>query len=161
MKICRVPLRPRPAHVRDGATLVETAVCFPVFLMFLFAVIEFGHAFMCTATLTAAAKDGARFGSLDGVTSQQVIDRVKARINGAFKSSKATVVVKDAATYENSSTNPADVNVANLSNFELNDADSRHLFIVRVTVPYDQVAIMPPFWAKGLTLRGDSVMRHE
>jgi Flp pilus assembly protein TadG len=159
MKICRVHMRPR--HVREGAALVETAVVFPVFLMFLFAVIEFGHAFMCTATLTAAAKDGARFGSLDGVTSQQVIDRVKARVNGAFKSSKATVIVKDAGTYESTGTNPATVVVANLPNIELNDADSRHLFIVRITVPYDQVAIMPPFWAKGLTLHGDSVMRHE
>jgi len=159
MKTSRVHMRPR--DVRDGATIVETAIVFPVFLMFLFAIIEFGHAFMCTATLTAAAKDGARYGSVDGVTSQQVIDRVKARINGAFKSSKATVIVKDAATYESSSTNPANVNVTNLPNIELNDADTRHLFIVRVTVPYDQVAIMPPFWAKGLTLRGDSVMRHE
>jgi Flp pilus assembly protein TadG len=159
MRVCRVPLR--PGDRRSGATLVETAVCFPVFLTFLFAVIEFGHAFMCTATLTAAAKDGARFGSVDGITSQQVIDRVKARINGAFKSSHATVIVKDAVTYESSSTNPANVNVTNLPDLELNTTDSRHLFIVRVTVPYDQVAIMPPFWAKGLTLRGDSVMRHE
>jgi Flp pilus assembly protein TadG len=146
---------------RGGATVVETAIVFPVFLMFLFAIIEFGHAFMCTATLTAAAKDGARFGSVDGVTSQQVIDRVKNRINAAFKSSKATVMVKDAATYENASTNPATVTVANLPNIELNTTESRRLFIVRVSVPYDQVAIMPPFWAKGLTLRGDSVMRHE
>ena len=160
MKTCRVHMRPA-RHVRNGATIVETAIVFPVFLMFLFAMIEFGHAFMCTATLTAAAKDGARYGSVDGVTSQQVIDRVKARINGAFKSSKATVIVKDAATYESTGTNPANVNVTNLPNIELNTTDTRHLFIVRVTVPYDQMAIMPPFWAKGLTLRGDSVMRHE
>jgi hypothetical protein len=116
---------------------------------------------MCNATLTAAAKDGARYGSLDGVTTQQVIDRMKARVNGAFKSSKATVIVKDASTYESAATNPANVNVANLPNIELNSAESRQLFIVRITVPYDQVAIMPPFWARGLTLRGDSVMRHE
>jgi Flp pilus assembly protein TadG len=159
MNLRRVNLQRRDR--RSGATLVETAVVFPVFLTFLFAVIEFGHAFMCNATLTAAAKDGARYGSVDGVTSAQVITRVKARINGAFKSSKATVIVKDAATYESTSTNPATVTVANLPNIELNTTDSRHLFIVRVTVPYDQVAIMPPFWAKGLTLRGDSVMRHE
>lgn len=141
--------------------MVETAVVFPVFLTFLFAVIEFGHAFMCTATLTAAAKDGARYGSVDGITSQQVIDRVKARVNGAFKSSKATVIVKDCVTYESASTNPSTVNVSSLPNIELNTTDTRHLYIVRVTVPYDQIAIMPPFWAKGLTLHGDSVMRHE
>lgn len=159
MRICRVS--PRRRVDRNGATIVETAIVFPVFLTFLFAVIEFGHAFMCNATLTAAAKDGARFGSVDGVTSQQVIDRVKARINGAFKSSQATVVIKDASTYETASTNPATVVVSGLPNIELNTTDSRHLFIVRVTVPYNQIAIMPPFWAKNLTLRGDSVMRHE
>jgi len=159
MRTRRVTIDRREQH--RGATLVETAIVFPVFLTFLFAVIEFGHAFMCNATLTAAAKDAARFGSVDGVTSQQVITRVKARINGAFKSSKATVVVKDAATYELATTNPSTVNVSTLPNIEMSTTDSRHLFIVRVTVPYDQVAIMPPFWARGLTLRGDSVMRHE
>ncbi|QDT52838.1 TadE-like protein [Caulifigura coniformis] len=159
MKARRVPIERRDDH--RGATIVETAIVLPVFLTFLFGVIEFGHAFMCNATLTAAAKDAARYGSVDGVTSQQVIDRVKARINGAFKSSKATVLLKDAATYELTTTNPSTVNVSNLPNIELSTTDSRHLFIVRVTVPYDQIAIMPPFWARGLTLHGDSVMRHE
>ena len=159
MKLCRVLHCRR--NDRSGATIVETAVVLPVFLTFLFAVIEFGHVFMCTATLTAAAKDGSRYGSVDGVTTQQVIDRVKARISGAFKASNATVVVKDAATYETTATNPATVNVATLPQIELNTTDTRHLYIVRVTVPYNQVAIMPPFWAKNLTLRGDSVMRHE
>ncbi len=154
-------IRQRRGEDRSGATIVETAIVFPVFLMFLFAIIEFGHAFMCTATLTAAAKDGARYGSVDGVTTQQVVDRVRSRINGAFKSSLATVIVKDASTFENASTNPANVTIANLPNIELITAESRRLFIVRVSVPYNQVAIMPPFWAKNLTLRGDSVMRHE
>ncbi len=90
-----------------------------------------------------------------------MIDRVKARVNGAFKSSKATVLVKDANTFESASTNPATVNITTLPNIELNTADSRRLFIVRVSVPYNDVAIMPPFWAKNLTLHGESVMRHE
>jgi len=146
---------------RDGTTIVETAVILPVFLIFLMALIEFGHVFMCNATLTAAAKDAARYGAIEGITTAQVIARAKQRVNGAFKSSKATVYVKDAESFEDSDTNAASVAVSSLPDIELNDAEDRHLFIVRVHVPYNDVAIMPPWWAKNLTLHGESVMRHE
>lgn len=149
------------ADRRDGTTIVETAVILPVFLIFLMALIEFGHAFMCNATLTAAAKDAARYGAIEGITTAQVVARAKARVNGAFKSSKATIYVKDAASFEDSTTTTASVAVSSLPDIELNSAEDRHLFIVRVQVPYNDVAIMPPWWAKNLTLHGESVMRHE
>jgi Flp pilus assembly protein TadG len=146
---------------REGATIVETAVIMPVFLLFMFALIEFGHAFMCRATLTAAAKDAARYGAIPGVTTSQVVDRVKARINGAFRSVNATIYVKDASSFESAATSAGTVNVSSLPNIELDNADERQLYIVRVQVPYNNVAVMPPLWAKNLVLHGESVMRHE
>jgi hypothetical protein len=32
---------------------------------------------------------------------------------------------------------------------------------VQVTVPYNQVALLPPFWVKNATVTGQSVLRHE
>jgi Flp pilus assembly protein TadG len=146
---------------RKGTTIVEMAVILPVFLTFMFALIEFGHAFMCMATLTAAAKDAARYGAIEGITTTQVVTRAKSRVNGAFKSVNATVYVKDASSFESSSATPGTVNVSTLPNIELSTTTDRHLFIVRVEVPYNNVAVMPPLWAKNLTLHGESVMRHE
>lgn len=149
------------AKRREGATVVEMAVVLPVFLTFMFALIEFGHAFMCKATITGAAKDAARYGAIEGVTTAQVVDRARQRISGAFKSAKATVYVKNAGVFESSATNPATVNVTTLPNIELNGTQDRQLFIVRIDVPYNSIAVMPPLWAKNLTLHGESVMRHE
>jgi Flp pilus assembly protein TadG len=146
---------------RGGATVVEMAVVLPVFLTFMFALIEFGHAFMCNATLTAAAKDAARYGAIDKITTAQTIARAQARINGAFKSAKATFYIKDASSFESASTNTATVSVSSLPNIELSSAAERQLFIVRIEVPYNNVAVMAPFWAKNVTLHGESVMRHE
>jgi Flp pilus assembly protein TadG len=146
---------------RNGATVVEIAVVLPVFLTFMFALIEFGHAFMCSAAITAAAKDAARYGAIEGVTTAQVVARAKQRVSGAFQSAHATVYVKNAATFESAATDTANVIVKDLPDIELNGAEDRQLFIVRVEVPYNNVAVMPPLWAKSLTLHGESVMRHE
>ncbi|MBX3443122.1 MAG: pilus assembly protein [Planctomyces sp.] len=150
-----------PRADRSGATTVELAIVLPVFLIFLFALFEFGHAFMCKATLTAAAKDAARYGAVDKITTAQVIDRAKQRVSGAFKSAQATVYVKNAAVFELAATNPATVVIKDLPNISLETAEERQLFIVRVEVPYNNIAIMPPLWAKNLTLHAESVMRHE
>jgi hypothetical protein len=48
-----------------------------------------------------------------------------------------------------------------LPNIELSTAPARRLFVVRITVPYNSVAILAPKWVKNMTLSGQAVMRHE
>lgn len=58
-----------------GQSLVETAVVFPVLLLLLAAVVDFGRAFDAYIVLTNAAREGARFGA---VKPSLTVDQVKA-----------------------------------------------------------------------------------
>ena len=148
------------AERRIGATLVEMAVVVPVFAVFLAGLMEFGHAFLVVGTLNAAAKQAARYGSVEGITTDQVEDRVNDVVGSAFDAAEATVYVKDASVFDGASP-PATINYQTLPNIELSNAERRQLYVVRVEVDYNDVALMPPFWAKDLKLYGQSVMRHE
>lgn len=146
---------------RRGATLVETAVVLPVFLMFVFAMWEFTHAYMVVNVLNSAATKAARLGVSEDVSTQDVSDMVNEIIGNAFLASNATVIVKDASIFDEDDVTPDSIDYASLPSIELADADPQQLFVIHVSVPYDSIAIMPPFWAKTLTLHGQSVMRHE
>lgn len=146
---------------RTGAALVETAVCLPVFFMFMFGIFEFGYAYMVINALNSACRKAARYGIEEQITTADVITRVTELVGKSIDSSKITVYVKDASTFDNASVNPTAVNYSSLPSIELSQAEPRQLFVVRVEVPYEDVAILPPFWITGATLKGQSVMRHE
>jgi Flp pilus assembly protein TadG len=150
-----------PKSRRRGATIVEMAVIMPVFGLFIAGLLEFGHAYMVINALNAAAKKAARYGVVDEVTTADVIDRVEESLGSAVDVSKVTVQVKDASVFDNANFNPKTVNYGSLPSINLETAEPRQLFIVRVTVPYEDVAILPPFWIKNATLTGQSVNRHE
>ena len=60
----RIPIivNVRYAAVRDerGAGLVEFAFVLPLFVLFVFGIVEFGRAYNAKVTLTAAVREGAR-----------------------------------------------------------------------------------------------------
>lgn len=133
----------------------------PIFFMFVFALLEFGHAMMVMNMLTSVAKEGALLGSFDGSSTSSVQQLVNNRLTTVLRGSTATVSVKNASSFENSSNQAGSVDVASLPSVELNQLESRQLFMVHIEVPYDNVALLPPLWIRGVTLRGDSVMRRE
>lgn len=51
---------------RSGQAVVEFALVLPIFLLLLFAAVEFGRAYFSLHLLTNAAREGARAGSLVG-----------------------------------------------------------------------------------------------
>lgn len=53
-------------RLRRGTTVVETAVMAPLIVTAMFGMLEVGHAFMVKQTVTLAAREGARAGSLPG-----------------------------------------------------------------------------------------------
>ena len=55
---------PRPAR-RRGATLVEVALLLGIFLLFLFGIFEYGRYLMVLHVATNAARDGARYASVN------------------------------------------------------------------------------------------------
>jgi len=161
MRLLRTRKQPAAAARREGVTSVEVALTLPIFAVLLAGLMEFGHYFMVVHMLNAAARKGAHYGSYEGVTNQQVIDRVNGVVSAAFATSKATVIVKDASVFDTTTVNPDTVNYSSLPAINLPDADTSHCFLVQVSVPYDNVALLPPFWITNGTVIGRAVMRHE
>lgn len=133
----------------------------PIFLLVLWGLMEFTHVIFVSHMLKAAAKSGARYGSTAGVTTAQVQARVQQIVGSAIKSSKATVLIRDAAIFDTSTVKPGSINYNTLPTMELSTTDQGHLYVVQVTVPYNQVALFPPMWVKNRTVTGQSVLRHE
>jgi hypothetical protein len=53
-----------PRKREDGQSLVEFALVIPIFLLVLFAIVDFGMAFHAWITVTDSAREGARLGSV-------------------------------------------------------------------------------------------------
>ncbi len=155
--------QPNQEQPRRAATVVEMAVVLPVFFLFLFALFEFSHAYFAINMLNAAAKRGARMGVSEGVTTAQVEARVREILESGFgaKNVSVTIQIKDASMFDAAGADASGIDFGSLPDVELADATTRQLFVVRVVVPYEQIAIVPPFYAKNVTLSGLSVMRHE
>ena len=66
----------RPRKREDGQSLVEFALVVPIFLLVLFAIVDFGMAFHAWITVTNSAREGARVGAVRA-TSAEIEQRVR------------------------------------------------------------------------------------
>ncbi len=148
---------------RHGTTIVESAFVLPVFLFMVFAMIEFGHAQMAVNLLNSSCRSGARIGAVEGTTTAQVEARVGQILSSAFSTGDVSIFVKDASIYDDSeSTSPTTgPEMEALNNLEVGDAEPRQMFLVRASVPYNSIALIPMPFMNGVVLDGQSFMRHE
>lgn len=151
----------RRSQRRSGTTAVEMAMIMPVFFLMLFAIVEFGHAMMIRSLMISTAKDAARMAAVGEMTTQSIVEYIDSRLNKAMDSEVATIWVKNASLFDDPNNDTEAVEIDDLPDIELSTAESRQLFIIRISVPYEGVALLPPFWTTGLTITGDSVIRHE
>ena len=79
-----------------GQALVEFALLVPIFLILLFAIVDFGMGFHSWITVTNSAREGARLGAVAG-TEQQIIDRVYGTATLINEDTNMTVTVTNAA----------------------------------------------------------------
>ena len=70
-------IRKRKENGEKGQALVEFALLVPIFLILLFAIVDFGMGFYSWITVTNSAREGARIGAVLA-SEQQIIDRVHA-----------------------------------------------------------------------------------
>ncbi len=68
-------IRIRRKNGEKGQALVEFALLIPIFLILLFAIVDFGMGFHSWITVTNSAREGARLGAVSA-TQQDIIDRV-------------------------------------------------------------------------------------
>jgi Flp pilus assembly protein TadG len=95
---------PRRTHSqRRGASLIEFAIVIPVFILFVFGIVEIGRGLMVTHLLNNAARDGCRQGILGGKSTSEinaVVDTVlgKQGISGHSTTVKINDAVAEAST---------------------------------------------------------------
>lgn len=159
--IRRILHRPRPTSRRLGAALVETALTLPAFMMFLAALMEFGHFYLVKHVVDGAARRGVHYGSFEDAQNTDVENKIKAILNSAIDANQASIIIKDAGVFDTASVNPTTLNYSGLPALDLSTADTGDFFLIQVEVPYDNVALLPPFWLSGKTIRGRALMRHE
>ena len=162
--MCMAPAtrRPRPPEDRNGTTIVETAFVLPVFMFIVLAIIEFGHAQMVINVLQSACRNGARVGTTEGTTTSDVLARVDQTLSSAFETATVDTFVLDASVFDSGGSTPATGSeIEAMPPIELSDAEPRQMFVVRASVPYNDIALVPMPFMNGVVLDGQSFMRHE
>jgi len=81
----------RQGKGEGGQTLVEFALVLPIFLLVLFAIMDFGMAFHAWITVTNSAREGARLGSVHG-TSAAIVQRVRTTASSLDQADLAVTV---------------------------------------------------------------------
>lgn len=153
--------RPR-TNRRSGTAAVETAVVLPVYILLVFGIIEFGHAHMVVNLLQSGCRNGARMGSTAGPTTAQVTARVRQTLGSAVNASTVDVFVQDASSLDDGGTWPTtDAQVEALPAIELSTATDRTLFVVRASVAYNDISLLPMPFLAGMRLQAQCFMRHE
>ena len=147
---------------RRGASVVEVAFVMPVFLLFIFFIMQFGHAYMVRNMLNSACRNAARFGSTSGVTTSAAAERALRILSPIADSDEIDLIVKDVPMVDSGQSVPdSSAECHTLPDIELSDAEPRQPFLVRAQVRYGDVAfiVMPGF--ADLPIVGQSVTRHE
>ncbi|MEM9185601.1 MAG: TadE/TadG family type IV pilus assembly protein [Planctomycetota bacterium] len=154
--------RLRNARERKGTTAVEAAFVLPVFLFFLFALIEFGHAQMVNNVLRSSTRAAARLGSTDGRTTAEVEAHVRQVLGAAVDVNAVAVFVKNGQSLDDGGAVPeTGEGFESMPDIELNDAEPRQLYLVRARVNYNDIALLPMPFMEGVVLAGQAFMRHE
>ena len=81
-----------------GATLIEFAVIFPLLLMLLFGVIEFGRLVTTMISVSTASREGARFGTATGEATPGIPQYIDCA--GIVGAARARVVIGKPAVSE-------------------------------------------------------------
>ncbi len=158
--------RKRRRSNRLGTTIVETALVLPIFLLFVFGLVELGRAMFVQHVLNSACRTAARIGSTEGNSTASVKARTLQVLGTAINTSAVQVYVKDASAFDAASPSTSGAALEGMADIELLNAYSRQMFMVRAKVKYDDIAIVKHipvigYFLENVTLDGQAFMRHE
>jgi len=132
--------RARDRRPERGAAAVEFALVLPVFLAFVFGIVEAGRLMEAQHAVTAAARAGAREAALSGATTASTTAAALGALGGAGIS---TVGISPTMTPSDPSTAAPDTSVS-----------------VTVTVPYSSVTWVGMYF-RGVHLTATTTLRKE
>lgn len=82
---------------QDGAAAIEMAIVLPILVLLVFGIIQWSIAYNRSQGLHAAAREGARVGSLPSTTQSEIVSRVHDALDGVLPDpTKAAVTVTPA-----------------------------------------------------------------
>jgi len=142
-------LRQRFLRQQEGAVALEFLITFPIILLIILGIIQFGHIMMVRNMATSAAREAARLAVLPSSSSDRQNDYptyesdVKQRAIDVMAEAGITISQADVVLPE-----PVDL------------ADGTRIQVI-VNVDYDEIAIIPNFPFGGIILRGNVIMREE
>lgn len=139
---------------RRGAAIIEMAVCFPIFMLILLGIVEFGRAFMVSQMLTNAAREAARTAVLEGTTNADVESLVDDVVT-------ATVGVAPAQITTEISVTNRETGAVDTSATAVEDANTRDLVQIDISVAADAVSYTPGRVLTGKMLRAHCAMQKE
>jgi hypothetical protein len=129
--------------------------------MLVFAIFEFGHAQLINNMLSSACRNAARIGAVEGSTTAQVQARVEQTLRHVVPIESVDIFVKDASSFDGGGSTPKGAGLEALPNVELANTEPRTLFVVRASIPYNDVAIVPMPFLSSVVLDAQAFMRHE
>lgn len=141
----------RRQEARKGTAMVEMAVCFPIFMLMLLGIIEFGRGLMVSQLLTNAAREGCRESIRDDVSEATVAADVRTMVSQTVGCDTSVVGVLFQSTSR----------TTNQTLSSINDAAQRDLIQVTVSVPFDSVSFMAGRFLSGSNLSGTCAMRKQ
>lgn len=131
--------------------MVEVAVCFPIFLMILLGIIEFGRAMSVNQLLNSAARVGCRAAILDNSTNTAVTNTVKAHVANTVGCAQSSVTV--VISIKNGTTGATVTSLTAARTSDVIDID--------VTVPFSAVSWAVGRYLQTASVRGECSMQHE
>ncbi len=141
---------------REGAVAVEFAVVAPVLIALVFSMIQYGRAFEMQNQLQIAAREGARFASMD---------HTGMSMNGQTSNQKVVADVKNFLATYNIAQSDVSVQVKDHANpsadFNLDDPKNNlKLFDVKVSVNYSKVSLQHVSASSDYALTGKVTFRN-
>jgi len=147
---------------RKGTTLVETAFILPIFFVFAFGLMQVGHINMVQRVMERACLAAARLGATDGITTDEAETHLRGILATAFDQNHVAVVVKDASVFDTGGDLPeTTADFGNLPDIELEDTETGDLFVVRATLRYNDIALIPLTVMDDVELVSQTFARHE
>lgn len=110
---------------KRGQTMVEFALAFPIFLLIVLGIFEFGRLFVIYTSVYAAAREGARYGAaVDNLCNSQIESQAE---RAGFLAGDLTI---------NTTYNVFDKNLQIISN-DCADAKAGDMVVVEASVPFE------------------------
>ena len=131
--------------------MVEMAVCFPVFVLILMGIIEFGRAMSVNQMLNSASRMGCRTAILDGSTNSSVTSIVKQHVTNTLGCQQSSVTVAISVTDGQTGATLSDVAAASTGD----------LIELDVSVTFADVSWAAKKWLGASKIRGECAMQHE